>query len=266
MLHALVLLAAHAQVNAENLAAAATADGFGLALSSGTALAVGNVSLLDVHGDAAAQLRSSRPDGLGGRPWMRDRLILSLHGAYRTVAQTPILDERLAHLRGTHMFVPRWGVDAFVQAQNDRSLLLDWRLVAGGGLRFVVAEDDRLGLWGGSGTMAELELRNVSPPDATEVLNYRWTTYLSWRAVLVPDHLNWSNTAYVQPRIDDFGDVQIVDEGALEAPITRALAMSSSARLRYDSRAPADLRALDLRWITGLTFRWAARPDPAPPE
>lgn len=266
MLHALFLLAAHAQVNAENLAAAATADGFGLALSSGTALAVGNVSLLDIHGDAAAQFRSSRPDGIGGRPWMRDRLILSVHGAYRTFARTRILDERLAHLRGTHMFVPRWGVDAFVQAQNDLSLLLDWRLVAGGGMRFVVAESDRLGVWGGSGYLAEYELRNVLPPDAGKVLNHRWTTYLSWRAVLVPDHLNWSNTAYVQPRIDDFGDVQIVDEGALEVPIIGGVAVSTSARLRYDSRAPTGLKALDLRWITGLTVRWAARPDPALPE
>lgn len=256
---------AFAQVNAENLAAAATQDGLGLLAQAGSNLSVGNLDLLDLRADVAVQHRTSFEAEEGEPVFIKDRLIVSLHGAYRTLSGAPILDERLAHVRYTKMLVPRVGVDLFAQAQNDLVLLLQWRLAAGPGVRLVVVESERLGLWGGTGYLAEHEIRNVSPPDARLVVNHRSTTYLSWRITALPGRLVWLNTGYFQPRLDDPSDIQVLDESALEVTLAQWLSLTTALRLRLDSAPPRPLEPLDLRLTTGLTARLSARRAKPPP-
>lgn len=264
----LLLALAHAQVNTENLAALAEAEGFGLTLAAGSNFTYGNIDYLDVRGDGQLQLRDNFDDPPNDQSWFRDRALLSFHGAFRTNQGDTLLDERLVHFRYTHMFVPRVGVEGFGQAQNDAILLLKWRVLAGGGARVVAVNEKWLGLWAGSGYMAEYEDRNVpvGGPDEPVVLNHRWTNYVSVRASLIEDRLNLLNTAYVQPRWDDFGDVQFLDEASLEAMVSEALSITSALRLRNDSRPPADLEPLDARWTAGFTLRLEKKaPSDEPP-
>lgn len=254
---------AHAQVNAEALADQAKEEGFGFGLSLGTALSAGNVNYFALRGEAGVQYLRAFDEAPNAQLWMRDRVFLNARGAYQTFEGTPIVDERLAHLRYTHMFKPHIGAEAFLQAQNDLALLLEWRLLAGAGVRYVVFNEPRVGLSLGAAYMAEYELRDVPAggPDAQEVLNHRLSTLASWRAVLSPDHLNWTNTVYLQPRLDDFTDLQFVDESAFEFVISKNLSFNTGLRLRLDTQPPTEVVPLDLRWTTGLTLRWAQHPD-----
>ena len=232
-------------------------------LTGTSALATGNVRYLDLRADGAVQYRTSFAAEAGQPQWLRDRFVLNLHGAFKSVDQVPVFDERLAHLRLTRMFVPHWGAEAFGQYQNDFTLLLERRLVAGAGLRFAIFEEPRLGLWGGTGYMAEDERRLVDPagPDPVHMLNHRSTTYIASRLGLVPEKVMWINTIYLQPRLDDPADLQLLDESTLQAAVSKWLTLTMALRLRLDTRAPSTLAPLDIKWTTGFTVRWAAEPD-----
>lgn len=262
----LVPTVASAQVNAEYFAAQVSDPGYGLQLGVGQTSALGNVNLFDLREDASLHWLSAFEDAPTDRLWIKDRALLTVRGAHKAAEGAAILNETLVHLRLTHHFLPRVGVEAFGQVNNDRAVLLDWRFVVGSGVRLVAVNADRVSLWGGTGYMLEREIRNVpvGGPDAVEVTNHRSTSYLSWRLELIEDALTWTNTAYLQPNLLDPGDIQVVDESNLDIKITDVFGVRSSFRMRQDTRPPADLVPVDLRVSSALTFSWSGPKAPEP--
>ncbi|MEM6927355.1 MAG: DUF481 domain-containing protein [Myxococcota bacterium] len=260
---------ARAQVNAEAIAKSAAQEGAGLQVGLSGAWATGNLSLLDLRGSVAGQYRRDfATDDAPGPGWYRDRVILSLRGTYLGVSGTTFFDQRLAHLRATHMFRPRIGFGFVTQYENNLVVLLDARITGGAGLAWVATRGKRLSLWGNLGAVIEHEIRNVDPegPDARLVTNPRWLAHVSWRLALVPERLFWNQSTYLEPRIDDWGDFFVVAYHELQAPVTKALSMTGQVSVRHDPRRPADLAPTDVRIGWGLRLALAASPDDHEPH
>ncbi|MDZ7780082.1 MAG: DUF481 domain-containing protein [Gemmatimonadota bacterium] len=147
---------------------------------------------------------------------------------------------------------PEW----YLQANYDRSQLLKFRTLAGGGIRTPVTT----GEWGqiGAGFSVMLEDERLDLPDTAShprtTTTFRSSTFFSLR--LVASQLVVTSTTYVQPRFDDLGDVRVLEDLSLATPVTDRLAMTVSFDLRYDSGPPDGLAALDARLRTGLTFTY----------
>ncbi|MEX2466583.1 MAG: DUF481 domain-containing protein [Gemmatimonadota bacterium] len=145
---------------------------------------------------------------------------------------------------------PEW----YAQANYDRSQLLKFRTLVGGGVRTPVAA----GRWGevGAGLSLMLEDERLDLPDtathARKTTALRTSTFASFR--LVASQLVVTSTTYIQPRVDGFGDVRLLEDLSLATPVTDRLAMTVSLNMRYDSRPPDSLAALDARLRTGLTY------------
>lgn len=245
-------LAAFAQVNVAPLVEYGKDPGAGVDLQGRFGFAVGNVELLDFGLDTAVHVsrpfaEEKQPDRPGS--WFRDRLVVFGNYSRRTFGfgdeRNVVVDAKLAHVRYTRMFAPRFGMEAFAQAGNDVVLKLDLRAVGGAGVRF--AAESLIGrLWTGLGYLAEYEDRadGVSPE---RVFNHRLNYYLSAELEILDEKLDLLSTTYVQPNVEEWRDVQILEEAKLRIRVTSALAFGIEGRIRIDTQPPEGLQRTDLR-------------------
>lgn len=163
----------------------------------------------------------------------------------------------LAHLRQTFWLHERIAPEWYAQINYDRPLLLDFRALAGVGGRFQLSQ----GAWGalGVGVSLMLEHERLDLPtgathdDRTNTL--RNSTFVTLRLV-GGEALVISSTAYLQPALDDPGDLRILENLRIAASITNRLALTITFDLRYDSGPPDRIRSLDTDLETGLTFTY----------
>jgi len=180
------------------------------------------------------------------------------NGGLGFLAQSRFASNGLIHYRRSYTAVssyvdPEW----FGQINYDRSRQLTFRAVAGGGIRTAFAQGD----WGqfGAGSSGMLEYERLALPDTAShpqrTLGARWSNFLTLR-VVPSETLVIASTTYVQPALTDFGDYRALENLRLSASVTETLALTVSFDLRYDSRPPDGLAALDTRLRTGVTYTY----------
>ena len=237
---------ARAQVNTEALAAEVNAAGPRLTLAGSGGFASGNVDVIEWRTDMAFDFATAHAEAPNERLWFRDRVLVHGNFGQKRVSGNTAVNTGFGHVRYTRMLVPRVGPEAFGQAQYDQQRKLRWRTLAGGGLRAVALNRERIGLWGGTGYMAEWERRDADVVPE-RMLNHRWSSYLTLAAVLVPERASFVTTAYVQPRLDRFRDLQVLTEAQLRLSITDALRFSVNGSIRHDSEPPNGVEPTDVR-------------------
>lgn len=259
--------AAHAQVNTDSLAGQAAAAGPALGLGASAGLTTGNVASTWWKAEGTAMWvtlfpseegGAPTPDGQAPPPLLRDRILL-YGAANRASYDGEVVDDHgMTHLRYTRMFVPRLGGEVFAQLQYDRFLDLRERLLTGAGVRVDAVHSARASVWAGTGAMFERETLS----DGTVNVAVRSTSYATVRWQLVPGHLTLSNTAYVQPRVDDLADVRVLDEARIAATVTKVLSLGTDLVVRHDSRPPAGVFTTDVRLGMSAQLRWSRPPKP----
>lgn len=184
--------------------------------------------------------------------------MLALSASFRrlVVFGTTLTDQGLAHVRYTAMLVPRFGLDAFAQTEFDTLARLAQRSVAGGGVRAVVWSSDAVGLWLGTRVMGEVQRWDVpvSSPFAGAELAWRSTSYGSVR--LASGALVVTDTAYLQPRLDDPADVHLTNELGVAVAALPHLSFTTTFASRYSSRVPAGVAEVDLGLRSGIAVTY----------
>lgn len=236
-----------AQVDIESLRREGTPSGVSGSLGGALSLETGNVDKLEVD--------------LEGRiNWVRGSTstVLLGEGGLGFLGGDRFSSSGLAHLRQTYLstapFAPEW----YAQINYDRPLLLDFRALAGAGVRASVSGGD----WGavavGVSLMLEHERLDL-PPGAVHdgrTRTLRNSTYLTLRVVGGGSFVA-SSTAYVQPSLSDgFDDVRVLESLRASASLTDRLALTVTFDLRYDSGPPDGVAALDTDLETGLRFQY----------
>ncbi len=254
-------------VNAEKMRGDADEPGWLASLDARFALARGNVDRLDLGYGGLLQYQTMYPDGVGFRgrpppagvePFFRDRYLLLTDGAFTRVSDDNVTNRGFAHARYTRMFIPRLGLDVFVQEQFNEFTRLKARIVGGGGARADVIHRRLVQSWLGSGYMAEYELNDtvVGDPHPARVVNHRWTSYGVLQVELLAETLVFRNTAYAQPRFDDFTDVRVLDNAQIEARLADgAFAFGIDFGVQFDSRPPQEVVRTDLSLGSYLRLR-----------
>jgi hypothetical protein len=248
---------AAAQVNIEPVADRVSDPGWSASLKGSLGFASGNSDFLDIGGDALVAHRTAHPraaedDGHA----FRDRTLLQLNTRLLRAGEGDFVNHWFVHLRHTHMATLRAGVEVFGQLGDNRRLLQRWRVLGGAGGRFILADHERLRLWLGVGAMLEWEDREIDPAfdDPRYELDWRGTSYVGAALVLAPDTATLTNTVYLQPRLDDPADLQVLDELKLDLKITEAVSWFTTLAIRHDARPPADLAPTDLVTRNGIAI------------
>ena len=123
----------------------------------------------------------------------------------------------------------------------------------GAGLRVQYLDADAVKVFQGTTPMYEhenLEGDGLVDHPAT-VSTVRWSNYLNVR-LRVAEGTHLIGTVYVQPRLDDVGDVRVLHQATLAVALTEHVRLSAELDLRYDSRPPDAVESLDLALRNGL--------------
>lgn len=170
-------------------------------------------------------------------------------------------NQGFVHIRSVKMLGERYFAEAFLQQQFDRSILLDNRQLAGGGVRIKWLANDStafgvLGLTTGFGMMWEREVtdsgQTVGGDPDTRLLRSTNYLVLNWA---MADKLALSATTYFQFDLKNFQDYRFLLEGRLRVTLTRRITLVVNLNLRYDSEPPVGVaQPLDLALTNGLAF------------
>lgn len=229
------------QVNTEAMRAFEV-EGFASTFSGDVALESGNSELFEV--------------GLGTRFDYRQTphyAFLIGRVRYGEEGGSTFKNRSFAHLRYNRQIAPWLVAETFTQVQQDAFRLLRLRVLAGSGARIRYVDTGVVGFFQGTTLMYEREIL-----DAEKVTHHpaqmsvgRWSNYLNVQ-IRLTDNTSLVNTVYIQPRLDAFGDVRVLDEAALAVKITDHLTLSTSFSLHYDSRPPQTVESLDLALRNGI--------------
>lgn len=254
-------------VNAEKMRGDADAAGWLASLDASFSLARGNVERLNLGYGGLLQYQTVHPEGVGFRgrpapagadPFFKNRYLLLTDGAYTRLSGSNVINRGFAHARYTRMFIPRLGLDAFIQEQFNEFTRLKARIVGGAGARVDAIHRGHIQSWLGSGYMVEYELNETvdGDPHPARVVNHRWANYGVFQVELLQETLVFRNTAYAQPRFDDFTDIRVLDNAQIEARLADgAFAFGIDFGVQFDSRPPRQVLRTDLSLGSYLRLR-----------
>ncbi|MDX1739808.1 MAG: DUF481 domain-containing protein [Rhodothermales bacterium] len=220
-------------------------EGTSVSLDASTSFRSGNSDLFDVSAGGQVNHRSGA------------HTVLALARVrYGKNDGNTYASSSFGHVRYTRWFVPRIAGEAFAQLERDRFTLLQVRSLLGVGGRVEVAHASHLYLYYGSSVMLELENLDESKvsihPASSE--SVRWSNYVSLRWE-ISDRAAISTTVYAQPRVDDFEDIRLLQDAALQIDITSAVAFRFVLRQRFDNRPPDNIEDHDLFFENGIRVR-----------
>ncbi|MBE3072590.1 MAG: DUF481 domain-containing protein [Acidobacteria bacterium] len=142
--------------------------------------------------------------------------------------------------------------EAFIQAQYDKPLHLDFRGLVGTGPRFKVFATPKARLYAAALVMYEREDLTGGLPTQRDV---RLTSYLSF-TIEPNQQFRLVSTTYYQPRVDAFRDRRVASDSTFSAGITEKLSVFASVNVLYDARPPAGVVTTSYTLRNGLAYRF----------
>ncbi len=239
-------LTVSAQVNVEALRQDDPPPGYSGTVGGDLTLRTGNVDLVQF--------------GLNARLYnvteTSTRLMVG-NGGLGFLGRSRFASSGLLHYRWTYTYNDLVSPEWWGQVNYHRPQLLKFRTLVGGGVRISFASGD----WGqfGMGAALMLEDERLDLADTAVHDNHttdlRGSSFLTLR--LVPtENLVITSTTYFQPVVIDRRDTRTLSNLRIASSVTEALDLTISFDLRYDSRPPDGISALDTSLRTGLRYTY----------
>jgi len=190
----------------------------------------GNSPFFDIGGSASVLLRRGR------------LLVLALaRGEYGNAGDVKIARKTFEHVRARFIIDCRWRWEAFAQHEYDEFRRLSVRAIAGTGPALQLVNEDRVALLAGVAYMFEAEQLDRRPPDAPDAglrtIAHRASLYVTGTEKLGAG-VSIAQTVYVQPRLDDPGDVRVLGELSLTTQLSKRVALIDGFVVAYDRTPP----------------------------
>ncbi len=169
-------------------------------------------------------------------------------------------DRSFLHLRYNYDLSSQLVWEAFTQIERDRFTLLKSRALGGTGLRLrlrlLADSTSRVQVFPGTSLMLEHEVldRDKVAEHPATVTAPRWSSYVNIRLKLT-DTVSLIQTLYVQPRLDAFADIRLLNDAALAISLTKRVTLTTTFNLRYDARPPDNIESLDIFLRNGVSVR-----------
>lgn len=185
---------------------------------------------------------------------MTDYLLLS--GDYAKSAGVKSSDSAFAHLRHIQQFRPTIAWEAYLQVEKDQFARLEYRGLAGAGLRFTLLERENQGaIYLGLGAYHSEERIDNSYADAGTETLWRGNSYLLLKYQVSPDAALVSTT-YYQPASGNPDDYRLLEQAGLKVKLTDRLALLISYNLSFDSAPPLGVEKRDSTFKTSFSFEF----------
>lgn len=192
--------------------------------------------------------------GLVGLSGTRDLWYLSGSADYERANRATTIAKAFAHTRYNHLlFEPIWG-ELFAQLETDRFRRVSLRALLGSGARFEFGTAEKWSLVYGGSYLLELTRRsdNVSV-DERRAVYHRFNNYVSF-TFHAHERITLSESAYYQPRFDDFGDFWFLSAFVGRFEVTDRLATVFDFVVRRESEAPPGVKTTDAELVSSIAL------------
>jgi len=144
-----------------------------------------------------------------------------------------------------------WKWEAYGQVQYNELLNQKLRALGGTGLRWKFIDTNNVRFFVGSSLFYEYEELQEE-----HILNeaVRWSNYLSWM-INLKSGFYFTAVSYVQPNIEDFGDVRYAGQYSLGMAIAKHVDFRFETNIYYDSKPPVNVREFVFSSSAGLRLR-----------
>ncbi len=181
---------------------------------------------------------------------------LQLQYAYGKSRGLVDTDRAFAHLRHRTAITPAWSVEGFGQVGRDPFSRLTRRALLGGGVRWVLYENDQKSAgYLGLGAFHEQESLSskLGTSDAVRSVLWRANSYLVLKRQL-NEQVRVYSTTYYQPSFSDSADFRLLEQASALVKLDQHLDLKLSLDVSFDSRPPQTVHKRDLFYSTGLEF------------
>lgn len=198
----------------------------------------GNNQLIDLGATASVLVKRGR------------LLLLALaRGGYGSSRGLTLTRRTFEHLRARVTIDCRWRWEAFTQHEYDAFRRLSIRALAGTGPALQIVQTKSIGLLAGAAYMLELERldhREGAIDAGDRSVFHRASFYLTGTQSLGTG-VSLAETIYVQPRLDDPGDIRFLGELSVTSKLSKRLALSDALVFGYDRTPPDLVRRFDMQ-------------------
>lgn len=237
---------AAAQINTEAMRVGDPEEGFSGNVGASLDLKRGAVAYLELKGSTQNIYH------YGVHTWL-----LSGNAGYGKTEGEKFAQRFFTHFRWTAMWHPRIGSELFTQVEYDEFLRQRLRSLLGSGPRVLVIDDETFQAFWGVAYMLEREILDIPPdnPHPQRGYYHRISSYLSlkWQPT---ENVNIVQTIYVQPRIDAFSDLRMLEQADLVVKLFDALSLKTSLTVLYDGRPPAGVVKTNLYLTQGVLLEY----------
>ena len=180
--------------------------------------------------------------------------LLLLDGRFLRAGNQDFNEKAFSHLRYNYKITDQIITEAYVQAQFNRLLLIEFRALAGAGLRFrlLKSKDGRQRIYSG---LAYLYEQNQFLEGISDQSWHRMSSYISF-TFRPSKGVKLINTTYFQPALSDFSSYRFSTEWRLDSPITSKLNFFTDFALTSDHSLPEDAPRTIYTWLNGLAYKF----------
>lgn len=164
------------------------------------------------------------------------------------------IDNGFSHLRYNLEIGKRVEYEVFTQAQFNRQVRLQLRVLGGTGVRFQIYRAEKEMVYVGISYMYEYNEIEIIPEVVSFFYDNRLSTYLSASVRPFTENVTITNTTYYQPLITDFSEVRLSSQTALTFILTKHLKFSTIFSITNDTRVPENVPATYYSVRNGI--RW----------
>ena len=224
------------------------------------ALSRGNVDVTDLSGALSVRHQTLWPASKdkGAPRALKQRWSLITNVRRARARERVFSNVAFGHARWTKMWRPRLGAEVFAQLQFDEFLALRLRALTGAYVRWVPVMVKGFTLALGTGYMPEYEIfdtETVGPAYRSPRLNHRWTNYVMLTGT--PNaNIQVQFTTYIQPRLDRFRDLHMLQSLSASAKIVDHLSLTLNAEVQTDLEPPPTIEPVDVRVVPGFAIQW----------
>jgi len=187
--------------------------------------------------------------------WGTDYTFLVVNSGFGINDGKSFFSQTLLHLRNVNSVSDFVSIEEFLQYNDNKQILLLHRALIGGGLRLKLINNDEITMRIGPAIFFEYESYNLdaAAKHKSKVNHARLSLYLT-SLLKLQEGISFLSIMYLQPKVNDFKDLKILFDSALNIKLGKTVDFVVKLQIRYDSLPADTIEKFDLVTKLGIAL------------
>ena len=172
---------------------------------------------------------------------------------FESADNADFVNKGVQHLRYNYYINKKLAWEFFLQNQYNAISKIDFRELAGTGLRYKLSQSEKYKFYLGSTIMYEYEKTLESPNRVHK--DWRNSNYFTF-SLFFNDNISLISTSYYQPNLAHFSDYRIAHQSALKFKVYKNLSFKTAFNFTYDTFPVVGIPKQEYEITNGLVYRF----------